>query len=241
MKRKILAAATVALLAALVPAAHAQSGIARRAFQLRFGWFFPAGGGDFWHDTEDTFTLAVSDFDGFDFGMTYSGAFNNQLEFGVNADFYSRSVFSAYRRVVDETGSPIYHDSKLRTLPLTFDFRFIPAGRYRQRPQGRAVIRPLFYLGAGAGIDFWEYEEVGDFVDFSIDPPEVFYDRFVDDGQALELHVLAGVELPASPRFNVVIEGRYAWAEDSLGGAFAGLGDIDLGGTSLFFGTSFRF
>ena len=241
MPRKLALLAVAAIALVLSPAARAQSGVARHAFQLRFGGFFLDGGGELWESNEETFTLDSSDFDGFIFGMTYTGAFNNHLEYGLNVDFYSEDAISAYRGVVDEDLFPIYHDTNLDMLPVSFDLRFLPAGRYRQRPQGREVIRPVFYLGAGAGLNFWEYEEVGDFVDFSLDPPEVFYDRFVDDGQALEAHVLAGVELPTSPHFNFVLEGRYSWAEDDLGGGFAGLGDLDLGGAALYAGAAFRF
>jgi hypothetical protein len=221
--------------------AAAQSGGARQAFQTRFGWFFPSGGGELWDTNEEVFTLSASDFDGFRFGLTYLRAFSNQLEMGVNLDFYSERVFSSYRDWVDEDYYPINHDTRLSSYPLTVDFRFLPGGRYKRRPQGREVVHPVFYLGGGAGINFWSYEEVGDFLDFGFDPPVIFYDRFRDDGSALTVHVLAGVELPVSPRFNVVLEGRHSWSNADLGGSLSGLGTLELGGTSGFFGLSWRF
>lgn len=224
-----------------VSPAVAQSGDARQAFQARFGWFFPSGGGDLWDENETVFTQSASDFDSFRFGMTYVGSLTNHFEIGLNLDFYDRTVFSSYRDFVDENGFPINHDTKLNTAPLTVDFRLLLGGRYRQRPQGRSVIQPVFYLGGGAGINFWEYEEWGDFLDFEFDPPQIFSAHFADDGEALTVHVLAGVELPVSPRFNVVFEARHSWSDDSLGGPLAGLGTIELGGTSAFIGMSFRF
>jgi hypothetical protein len=118
--------------------------------------------------------------------------------------------------------------------------RFIPAGRFRGSSRRGAVRKPVFYVGAGAGINFWEYEEIGDFIDFTVDPNEIFFDRFIEDGEALQVHVLAGLEIPVSPGFNLLLEGRHSWADDDLSGDFAGLGDIELGGTSVFIGGSFR-
>ena len=121
--------------------------------------------------------------------------------------------------------------------------RFIPGGRYRIRPGGRHILKPLFYIGVGVGLNFWEYEEVGDFLDFGFDPPEIFGDRFVDDGVAFEAHALAGVEIPVGRATNVLFEVRFSVSEDDLAGDFAGLTetDLDLGGTSISGGMSFRF
>ncbi len=220
--------------------ARAQSGIAEDAFQFRFGWFFPSGGGEVWNENEEVFTLEASDFDSFQFGMSYVKGLTGHLELGINFDWYSETVFSSYRDWVDERGFPINHDTRLERLPLTADLRWLPAGRYRSRPGGN-VLRPVFYLGAGAGVNFWEYREQGDFLDFAFDPPEVFYASFRDSGEALTVYVLAGAEWPMSPSFNFAIEGRYSWSDDTLGSDFAGLGDLELGGTAIFGGLSWRF
>jgi hypothetical protein len=126
-------------------------------------------------------------------------------------------------------------------VPVTVDFRMLPFGRHKVRGQGRRVLKPAFYVGAGAGVLLWDYEEIGDFLDFTFDPPVIFFDRFEDDGAALELHALAGVEIPMSPRFNLIVEGRYSWADDDLDAGFAGLGEIKFDGASAFLGGSFRF
>jgi hypothetical protein len=103
------------------------------------------------------------------------------------------------------------------------------------------VLKPAFYLGAGLGATFWEYEEFGDFLDFSEDPPRIFHGDFNDDGVAFEIHGLVGVELPLNPAVGLLFEARYSLADDDLGDDFAGLGDIELGGASIAGGFSFRF
>jgi len=212
------------------------------AVQLRFGGFFPSGGGPLWTDVENRFTLDASDLDGAVFGVSFVSGLGNSWEVGIHADFFDETVLSSEADFVDEDGFAIYHDTQLEMTPLTVDVRFLPGGRYRLRPGGVRVLKPVVYLGASAGINFWEYDEVGDFVD-DTDPadPFVFSDHFSEDGDAFQYGLLAGVELPVQPSFHVVFEGRYAWADDNLDEDLAFLESIELGGASIFVGASFRF
>ncbi len=242
--RRVVVCMTASLLVLLGAAGEAAAGHrgpdpGDMAFQFRVGGFFLDGESEFWTDAEDTFTLDSSDFDDAIIGLSIVGSFGNHLEAGFNADFYDATVVSAVRGFTDEDGFPILHDSRLRMAPLTVDLRFLPAGRYRVRNQGRLVRQPVFYVGGGAGLVFWEYEEIGDFVDFSDDT--IFFDRFTDDGASFEVHGLAGVELPIGPAWNLLFEGRYSWVDETLGRDFSGLGEIDLGGMSAYVGASLRF
>ena len=56
------------------------------------------------------------------------------------------------------------------------------------------------------GVNFFEYEEIGDFIDFSLVDPEVVFDQFSDSGASFMTHVLAGVELPMSPDWGIVFD-----------------------------------
>jgi hypothetical protein len=205
------------------------------------GGLFPQGEGEVWSETEEVFTLDASDFDDYVVGFSFVVSLHNRLEVGVNLDFYEEGLAAEYRDFTDQDGFPIVHETDFALVPLTADARFFPAGRYRMRPGGRRVQRPAFYVGGGLGVTFWEYEEFGEFLDFTFDPPEIFGAHFVDDGAAFEVHALAGVELPVGRRTALLFEGRHAWAEETLGGDFAGLGELDLGGTSVYGGISFRF
>ncbi len=212
-----------------------------RAFQFKLGGFFPHGESDFWTETEDVFTIDAGDFDGAMVGFTYLSPVSNNMEVGLNVDFYNETVLSAYRDYTDVDGFRIFHDTSLSMVPLSVDVRFLPAGRYGARGSRSQVMvrRPVFYLGGGIGVNFFEYEEVGDFVDFDLD--EVVFDRFVDDGAAFSAHALAGIELPVTPNMGLLIEGKYTWVDEDLGSDFAGLGNLDLGGTSVSVGLSYSF
>ncbi len=240
MVRFVAVAFALSALAAGVQAAGPRP--PKNAFQLRFGWFFPSGGGPLWSDVEDRYTLDASDLDGFLFGMGFVSSLNNSFEVGIQADFFDETDLSAEADFVDEDGFAIYHDTHLEMIPITVDVRFLPGGRYRVRPGGVHVLKPVVYLGASVGVNFWEYDEVGDFVD-DTNPadPVVFSDHFGENGEAFQYGVLCGVELPIQPNFHALFEGRYNWADDSLDADLAFLDSIELGGAAVYAGMSFRF
>jgi hypothetical protein len=166
---------------------------------------------------------------------------SRRFELGWNIDFSEGTDVTRYRDVVDTDGFPIFHDTRLRRAPISVDLRFLPGGRaVRRGSRGQyAARRPIPYLGAGVGANFWRYEEVGDFVDFGTD--EIFRDRFVDEGVAAETHLMAGLELPVGPLWSLTFEGRYSWSDDELSDDFEGLGKIVMDGGSAFVGLTYRF
>ena len=216
---------------------HGRPVSGNNALQVRLGGFFPTGGGDVWNDNQAFFGLDVEDFNNAMIGLTFVGSTNPWIEFGINADYYDASSFSAERGVVDNFGLPIVHDTRLILLPLTADVRFLFGGKRARRES-----RPLFYFGGGIGVTLWQYEEVGEFVDFGSPGLDIFAGHFSEDGVALETHVLAGLEIPVQPLWGVLLESRYSWADDQLNsGDFPGFGRLNLGGSSVFIGASFRF
>jgi opacity protein-like surface antigen len=229
-------AALILMLGGLAGAAQAADVyryVPANAFQLRMGYYLPEGGGTFWDDVEQRFTFDANDFNGAAWGVTFIGGITPYFEFGVNADWYQRTVRSEERYYVDTDGFSIVHDTTFRQFPLAVDLRLVPGGR---RPG-----KPVFFLGAGAGLNIWEYVEVGDFVDEGDPDLPIYYAVFESSGESLEGRVLAGLEVPVSPAFHLTFEGRYTFAEADLDGDLAGLGTIDTGGGWMFAGASFRF
>jgi hypothetical protein len=203
------------------------------AIQLRLGYFAPSGGGTLWEDVEQRFTLSGEDFDGGAWGLSFVGGINRHFEVGVNADWYQQTVRAEDRDFVDQFGFPIVHDTTLSQFPLAVDLRLVPFGR---RPG-----KPVFYVGAGAGVNFWRYREAGDFVDEGDPDLPIFYGVFEERGQSLESRLLAGLEFPLTRAFNLTFEGRYSFAESDLDAGWAGSPTIDRGGAWMFVGASLRF
>ena len=208
---------------------------ADRSVQFRLGGLFVDGESDFWDDNQSVFTLEASDFDGTMFGMTYSHAFNRFFDLDFNADFYGESVVSEYRDFVDGSGFPILHDSKLQMTPMTVGVRLLPFGR------SNGESKPVFFLGAGVGVNFWTYEEVGDFIDFSDPLNEIIFGEFVERGEAFVKYGAAGLELPLAEGFNLGFEARYFRSDDEFKDDFGGLGELDMSGVAASVSVNWRF
>ena len=86
-----------------------------------------------------------------------------------------------------EDGSPIFRTLRLQVVPLEANIRFLPTGR-------DAAVIP--YVGGGAGIYFWEYEEFGDFVINRNTDPEIISGTSFSDGADPGWHVEGGVYIP---------------------------------------------
>jgi opacity protein-like surface antigen len=173
----------------------------------------------------------VKDFNGATFGGEWLFAVSDYLEAGVGAGFYQRTVPSVYADFVNDDGSEIEQDLKLRVVPVSATIRFLPIGRGGVEP----------YVGAGIGFFNWRYSETGEFVDTN--DFSVFRANFVADGTATGAVVLGGVRFPVADVWTVGGELRYQKAEGDIDQEETELlGDkIDLGGWSTSFTFGLRF
>jgi hypothetical protein len=170
------------------------------------------------------------DFNGPTVGADWLFALGDRVEGGLGIGFYSKKVPSIDADYVNENGSELEQDLKLRVVPLSATIRFLPLGRY-------APVQP--YIGAGVGVFAWRYSETGQFVRF---PEEtVFRDRFVGSGAAAGPLILGGVRFPMGS-FDLGGEIRYQKAEGELPADQDFMGSvIDLGGFNYLFTMNFRF
>ncbi len=171
----------------------------------------------------------VKDFKGATYGGEWLVGIGNNLEAGLGIGYYSRTVPSVYLNQVNENGSEIQQDLKLRIVPFTATVRFLPLGRH-------AAIQP--YIGAGVGVLRFRYSETGQFVDSD---NTIFNGNFVGSGTATGPVILGGVRFPLD-RFDVGGEIRYQSAKGDLPAdqTFAGP-RIDLGGFNYLFTFNIRF
>lgn len=226
----VVSTAAVVLLAP-VPA-HAQisrvsSTDHRQAIGVNLGGFFLKGADSRVNDDVlladlDSLVFDVKDFNGGSFGGEWLVGIGQYLEAGVGAGFYQRTVPSIYRSVVNNNGSEIEQDLKLRVVPVTATLRFLPIGR-------GGVVEP--YVGAGIGAFNWRYSEIGEFVDFD-EGGTIFPARYVAKGTAVGPVILAGLRAPFGDIWDIGGEVRWQKAEGDTKRAETGLlGDkIDLGG-----------
>lgn len=230
MRRLFLSLSALALVAGFItaPAASAQQsfnfyvgGFALRALDARTE-------GDVLAQNVDFLEFNVKDFSGATVGGEWLVGMGDVFEAGLGVGFYTRTVPSVYRDFVNNNGTEIDQDLKLRIVPFTATVRFLPLGR-------RSAVQP--YIGGGVGVYGWRYSETGQFVDFT--DRSIFRDSFVGSGSAVGPVVLGGIRVPVGP-MAIGGEIRYQSAKSSLPAdqEFAG-SKIDLGGMNYLFTVKF--
>jgi hypothetical protein len=224
--RRVLAVLTLSVLAGL-PSPAAAGGL-----DLRIGGFAPRADSNLFDDDSELYTVDKGDWRGIYGGIEYSFGVSEKMELGFHVDGYGRTVHTSYRDFVRPSGREITQSLKFQSVPVGLTLRFVP------RP-GRGEVTP--YIGLGADLVFWNYEEEGDFIDFEGDGFPVIADHFVSNGTAPGFHVTAGLRVPISYDFGIVGEVRYLWAKSDMGDDFRAENEIDLSGPSATLGVNIRF
>lgn len=173
----------------------------------------------------------LDEFDGLSAGGDFSISLGSFIEVGAGLNYYQRTVPTVYSRFVDDDGTEIDSDLKLRNIPLALTAKVFPLTR-------DAGFQP--YIGGGVQFNRWQYTEVGEFLDFS--NGEIFRDSFVDDGMEIGPVFLAGVRFPVGSNLLMGGEWRYSTAKADVDPDLGFFGDtIDLGGNTVLFTLAFKF
>lgn len=225
MRRGMAAVIAVALLGS----ASAYAG----NLELRLGGFAPSAESTLFVDSEDLFTVEKDDWQGVTGGLEYSWNTSRHTELGLHLDFFGTKVHTTDRHFRRDSGGEIRQTLELQTVPLGMTFRYVFGGRH-------ARFRP--YLGIGADVVFWQYEEYGAFRD-PVSNVIVEYDQFGADGAVPALHFGAGFRVAITPDISLTAEGKYlAAAEEEMKDDWIGLGnEIDVSGAAFTFGVHVRF
>jgi len=234
---------TSTIVAVLLGFISVSSASAQSSLNLQIGGFAPVGSqpndGPVINNRTDGDVLAsnigfldfrMSDFTGFTVNGEWLFAVTPNIEAGLGIGYYSKSVPSVYADVVNDNGTEIEQDLKLRVAPFSATIRWLPIGN-------RATIVP--YVGAGLGVFMWRYEETGQFVDFRDN--SIFSGTYSGSGAATGPVILGGVRVPVG-NWGVGGEIRYQHAIADLPAdqGFAGP-KIDLGGFNYLFSINVRF
>lgn len=194
-------------------------------------------GGNVFSFVTDQLTLDRADFSSATFGGNVAIRLSPKNDIVFDVTYASVSRRSEFRDWVDQNDQPIEQVTSLRRLPITASIRhyFTPRGRSIGRFAWVPPVRAA-YVGAGAGLMWYSFRQVGDFVDFQT--LNVFPDAFESSAWTPAAHLLAGIDFYLSRYFVVTGETRYTWAKGPMGRDFVGFGDIDLSGMSVTAGFS---
>jgi hypothetical protein len=225
---------TSAMLAGAVMLTTAGEAAAQQTLNFSLGYFAVQGedarvDGDVVNANRTFLAFDVSDFNSASVGAEWLVPLGEFLEAGAGISFTRRTVASVYSDFIDNDGTEIDQDLRLREVPIALTVRVLPLGQ-------RNALQP--YFGAGLGIVNWRYSETGEFIDFG-NNREIFRDQFVADGNATGPIVLGGLRY-GGETLSAGGEIRYHSAEGDLDDRFAG-SKIDLGGWTYNFTMGVRF
>ena len=203
----------------------------RPEFRVRLGVYQPTGdGGSFWQLEENAFTGSVDDLEDLLAAVDFVLPMNAWSGVMFSLGYFDASQRRVDRRYVDEFGNDVAFQSDLEMTPVTAAYvvYFTPPGT-RVRP----------YVGAGAGLYWWEYAEGGDFV---ADGEEIVTTYYLDDGVDLGYFGAAGLSIALAPTWSLVLEGRWTEVALDVGGDFEPYGgELDVSGWEATAGFSWAF
>lgn len=171
----------------------------------------------------------IGDFNGASVGGEWLVPLGDYVEGGIGISFSRRTVASVYSDYIDNDGTEVDQDLRLRLVPIAFTVRLTPLGR-------TSPVQP--YIGAGLGIINWRYSEFGEFVDFGAGNI-IFREEYVADGHETGPVIVGGIRF-ASDVMSAGGEIRYHSAKGDLNEDFTAP-HIDLGGWTYNFTVGYRF
>ena len=244
----IVRGAAVALLAAtslLVPAtARAQSDFMLKrpaaTVSLYGGWAVPGEGSDLFGFAREQVTLEEGDFESPLVSAEVALRVSEHFDLTAGLDHSSRTVATEMRDWVTSDDRPIPQSTRFTRT------RFHAGARAYLLPRGRSISRFAWvptrwspYVGGGIGVTRFEFEQVGDFVDY--ETLDIFADQLEAVGDGFTPHALAGVQLSLTPRILLRGEYRYIWGSGSPDSTdYYDFQDVDLSGSAVVIGASFR-
>lgn len=215
-------------------------------FTFKGGYAVPTADGDVFDFVQNHLTLERSDFRALFFSGEVAMRVNERVDVALELGFAQSTTPSEFRDFVDLDDRPIEQETRLRRMPLVMSVK----GYLNER--GRTVSRFAWipgswspYVGAGAGVVFYDFEQTGDFVDFMTEDQdgtfEIFTATLRSEGTATAFQVLTGSDFTLSPRVVLNGEFRYTWAGAPPGDDFEAFEeDIDLGGLHATVGIKLR-
>ncbi|MGH9348615.1 MAG: hypothetical protein ACRD26_15250 [Vicinamibacterales bacterium] len=206
---------------------------AQQTLNFSLGGFAPRGfdarvDGDTLVENRDFLVFEMGDFSGASVGGEWLLPIGEYFEAGAGIGFYRRTVPTVYEDFVDNDGTEIDQDLRLRLVPVSFTIRVLPLGQ-------SSGVQP--YFGAGLGIFNWRYSESGEFVDFS--DGSIFRETYVAEGNETGPIAFGGIRF-AADTFSVGGEIRYHSADADLPVEFVGP-VLDLGGWTYALTVGLRF
>ena len=206
---------------------------------IHAGYLLAHANGAVLNHARDQLTLDGRDFDASSWGVEFAVRGSERFDLLLDFRFSRSDVRSEMRDWVDLDNLPIEQTTTFTRIPVTVSTKFY------LRDRGRAISQFSWipakwapFVGAGAGLVWYRFEQAGDFVD--IETLDVLNFTIESSGGAPTGHVFAGVDISISPRFLWTLEGRYALGRARTDSSFD-FDNIELSGFQATIGLAARF
>lgn len=212
------------------------------SFSLRGSYDRPNAGSDVFSFVTEQLTLNKGSFASGGISADIGIRVSDRTELVLSAGQSQRSAGSEFRKYVDNNDLPIEQVTRLRRTPISAGVRYAltaPGERISKFAWIPARLTP--WIGAGAGMMNYTFDQKGDFVDFQT--LNVFSDTYAAKGWAPMAYASVGGELRLSTRLSLMGDVRYTAARGNLNstsGAFVGFDKIDLSGGAASLGLTVR-
>ncbi|MCU0235685.1 MAG: hypothetical protein MUC72_01200 [Acidobacteria bacterium] len=188
---------------------------------MKMGLFFPRMQSDLWETNLENLTLSRPDMVNAYYGGEYEFYFHRHASFSLEVGSYARSYYAQYRDYTFQDGSPVFQNVSLRIVPIEANLKLYPLGH-------RTRFFP--FIGAGAGVYAWTYQQWGSFINFEDDS---INDGFAETRRfAFGLNGRFGLVFRFHSRLGIALEGKYQHLRGRLSEFFQGFEPLDLGGFS---------
>lgn len=204
------------------------------------GWVLPGEGSDLFEFTRDQLTVEKGDFQSPALMVEAGLRLTERFDVAAGLEYATQTVDSESRRYVTLDDQPIPQSTEFSRTRLMGSLKGYVL------PRGRRISRFAWvpnrwspYIGGGVGYAWYQFRQVGDFVDE--DTLDIFEGDLEADGSGVTAHALGGIEVSLTRRFLVRGEYRYVWGDGSVEGFdFSGFDEVDLSGSSLMLGVAVR-
>lgn len=177
------------------------------SFNVSASYFMPRGDSDIFDQNKIETTFRTKDLNGFGASFRYDHFIGEYVNVGAGVSFSDQDTDVVDNDFEFPNGDPVVRNISLQIVPLEAHLHFLPAGR---------ELPVIPYVGGGAGVYFWQYEERGDFILDRNTNPHAVTGRADSDGADFGWHVEGGVQIPFSRSAAATGEVKYFKVDGDL-------------------------
>jgi hypothetical protein len=210
------------------------------SLRIRTGWSGANAKSDLFQFATDTLSLNRRDFSSLMIGGDATVKLLGNTHLMLSIELSGMDKGSEFRHFIDNNDEPIQQTTRFRRVPVTLSIKQYVTSTGRSIGKLAWVpSRAAAYVGAGGGIQWYQFRLKGDFID--METMDVFYDVLSSERWVPIAHAFAGVDYTLTPLLALTTEAKYSRSHGELSRDFVGFAPLDLSGFSTTLGLTVRF